>query len=712
MNKQISFSHVPFFRILVPFICGICACYYFDIKFLSSSVLTSMMLFLVAWSIILPLIFRLSKLVEGFAIAFSFFLIGVFLMRFTSIHTIFPTGRFEFSGIVFSVPQAKEKATQLECKIFNYQNKITNSNVSEKIILYYQDDPLLSFPSIGDSVFFNANIQAIANNSNPGEFNFAQYMKDKGIIYSSFVQKGKIRFGGDCRQYAIRRLASHVQLYIEKRLHDFSLKGQELAVISALFAGDRSLLDYETTKSYISSGAVHILSVSGLHVGILFMFLSVIFGKRNSSIPYTILRLFIILALIWFYAFITGLSPSVIRASVMFSLFLIGKSFNRQLNSYNILAGSALLILVVDPAVLFQIGFQLSYIAVLGIVLFQEKISGIFDFDNVVIDRIWQLTAVGIAAQLATFPLSLYYFHQFPVFFWLTNILVIPLTWLIMMCTILFFMVLPLSGLAGLVAYVLNLMLILMNFIVLEISQFPFATIANVRFGTFNLVVICLAIIGTAIIYSYGKQKTIPIFLGFLVVLIFSSFIIKYTQDEKKKEIIIYNTQKGISLSIVNGHKHLFLGNTKTIHNFKYVSSRLNNFWVGRSIKNEMLVVNIDTIVVGNHFLTGSTELFKGIGGLYIVLGNKELFIPDKNYKTKYSINFKPGPSKKYFLLVTDSIYSQKIDLMKNRFSKIIIAEDIRATQKEKWKNISSGLDIDLYDVTGEGSIRLNTEIE
>jgi len=585
-------------------------------------------------------------------------------------------------------------------------------NISEKIALYYQNDPQLSLPSIGDSIFFNAGIVEITNNSNPGEFNFARYMKDNGIIYSTFVQRGKIRFGGNSCQYKIRRLASHVQLFIENKLREHSIQGKELAVISALFAGDRSMIDYETNKSYISSGVVHILSVSGLHVGILFMFLSVLLGKKNSNVTYTILRLIIILATIWFYAFITGLSPPVLRASVMFSLLLAGKSFNRQINSYNILAGSALLILIIAPSVLFQVGFQLSYLAVLGIILFQSKISGLFEFENTILDRIWQLTAVGIAAQLATLPLCLYYFHQFPVYFWLTNILVIPLTWLITMGTILFFFILPIHGIAGLVAFLVNVLLKLMNYIVLIISGLPFSIITNVRFGTFSLIIISIALISAALIYTYGKKKNISFFLGIFTILILSSGILNFIKDEMKNEILIYNARKGIAISFIDGHKHLILGNTESIDNYKAMSLRLNNFWVERNINKEITIINYDTITAGNHIYSKSAELFRGLDGLYINFKKKNLFIPDKSYKNDSTIDIKPALSEKYYLLITNSLHSINFEMVQNKFKKIIVTENIRNAQRIEWKNISERSGIDYFDVTTEGAFRINTEIE
>jgi len=176
------------------------------------------------------------------------------------------------------------------------------------------------------------------------------------------------------------------------------------------------------------AGAMHILCVSGLHVGIIYLVISFFLGFLNNTRFNNILKAILLLLTVWAYAIITGLSPSVQRASLMLSVFIIGNLLNRARDTYNTLAISALILLIIDPYLLFNVGFQLSYAAVIGIVTFHQPIYKLLYFKNTIIDKIWSITVLSFAAQMATFPIATYYFHFFPPWFWLTNLFTFPLS--------------------------------------------------------------------------------------------------------------------------------------------------------------------------------------------------------------------------------------------------------------------------------------------
>lgn len=182
-------------------------------------------------------------------------------------------------------------------------------------------------------------------------------------------------------------------------------------------------------EAYSKTGTMHVLSVSGMHVGIVFLVLSFLFKPLDKFHALSYFRIFLIVPAIWFYAMISGFSSPVCRAALMISLVVIGKVLHRNLNSYHIIAISAFFLLLYNPFFLFDVGFQLSYLAVFGLVYFHPKLYQLFHFHNKIFDYLWSYCALSIAAQLATFPLGLYYFHQFPLYFLLSNLLILlPVT--------------------------------------------------------------------------------------------------------------------------------------------------------------------------------------------------------------------------------------------------------------------------------------------
>lgn len=260
----------------------------------------------------------------------------------------------------------------------------------------------------------------------PGQFDYRAYLLRKGVPSTVHIkglvtlQQAKIPVG------IIHRLRH----WREVAIGQFARAGmmqRELGVVAALVLGKRELVDPELRTAYSDAGAVHILAVSGLHVGIIYLFAALVFGKLLPGNRWRFARLMITLLVLWFYAGITGFSPSVLRAATMFSFIALGRESGRVANIYNMMAASALTLLVFNPFLLFEVGFQLSYLAVLGIVYIHPKLYPLWCAPLASLDKAWSLLVVSFAAQVGTFPLSVYYFQQFPNFFFITNLIVIPL---------------------------------------------------------------------------------------------------------------------------------------------------------------------------------------------------------------------------------------------------------------------------------------------
>lgn len=294
--------------------------------------------------------------------------------------------------------------------------------------LIYLPDSLAVIPKPGDRLVIQGRLAPPASPQNPGQFDYAQYLRNKGILFTAFV---------NAHSYQLIPLKSNVNpaywpetvsQWADDRFHGHIDDPAAYGLVKAMLLGRRDDLGVEQVGDYVISGAVHILSVSGMHVAIIFLAISAAFGWVKRWRFGKWLYLLLMAALLGFYALVTGLPPSVQRAALMCMVLVAAEVAERKHYPMNTLAFSALIILLLDPCALYDVGFQLSYLAMAGIFLLYEPIYSILKTENRFLRFIWQVTALAFAAQIATFPLSLFYFHQFPTYFWLVNPLVVVFT--------------------------------------------------------------------------------------------------------------------------------------------------------------------------------------------------------------------------------------------------------------------------------------------
>lgn len=267
---------------------------------------------------------------------------------------------------------------------------------------------------------------------NPMGFNYKEYLYNQHIFHQAFLTNQQvIHTGANRGQYWLKQVYA-IQGFFSQTLARY-LPGQtEAGIAKALLYGDDNSIDKETMSTYANTGTLHVLAVSGMHVSLLFY----VFGQLLSWLSFSrisrLIKASLLLVFLWAYAVLCGLSPSILRATVMFSFIILGSLLERKGNIYNTLAASCLVLLFTNTNMLFNTGFQLSYLAVLGIVFFHPYINRWYTPSSWFHRQVWQIISVSIAAQLATTPISLLYFHQFPTCFLLSNLVVIPLTTIIL----------------------------------------------------------------------------------------------------------------------------------------------------------------------------------------------------------------------------------------------------------------------------------------
>ena len=314
--------------------------------------------------------------------------------------------------------------------------------VTGKLLSYLEQSKEASQLRYGDQIYFSSKINPITAPLNPAAFNLKGYLNNRNFHYQTYLKTSDwILQDRDQGNFLIAfSIRTRDQLFtiLQKHLPT----DNELAVGAALILGKKDLLESETRMAYANTGAMHVLAVSGLHVGLIYVGISFLLGLFPfKSSTWVWIKTWIMVAGVWFFALLTGASPSVLRAATMFSFIIVGQAMRHHPSIYNTLAASAFFLLSIQPYMLFEVGFQLSYLAVIGIIYFQEKIYGQLYIANKLGDYIWKLTSVAIAAQLVTLPISLYYFHQFPVYFWLSGLVVIPAAVLIMTFAVALFVV-------------------------------------------------------------------------------------------------------------------------------------------------------------------------------------------------------------------------------------------------------------------------------
>lgn len=310
--------------------------------------------------------------------------------------------------------------------VIAYRDSLQWKRASHKIILYHQAEL-----QPGQLLFVSQSPELLDPPTFPGEFDYRAFLARKGIHYRQFVRIGPTILGieaDNSPEFWILNLRKSLSLVLEK----FMKNPESRQIASALLLGEKEALDREVRKSYSETGTMHILAVSGLHVGIIYAIL--LFPLKRVKAKSRIRKgyLLLVIGLIWIYALLTGFSPSVIRASFMFTLFSLGQMRERKPSIWNILAFSALVMIAINPEVIHEVGFQLSYAAVAGIVGLQPIIVRWWEPQSRILEYFWQLAAVSMAAQLATFPLTLYYFHIFPTYFLLANLVIIPMAFVAM----------------------------------------------------------------------------------------------------------------------------------------------------------------------------------------------------------------------------------------------------------------------------------------
>ncbi len=436
---------------------------------------------------------------------------------------------------------------------------------------------------------------------------------------------------------------------------------------------------------------MHILCVSGLHVGIIYFILNSLLLFLNKKRSTRILKVIILLLLIWLYALITGFSPSVQRAATMFSFVIIGGLYKRKINIYNSLAASAFLLLLINPFIVTQVGFQLSYLAVFGIVWLYKPICNLFVPGNWLLRKIWQISVVSITATLATFPLSLLYFHQFPNLFLLTNLIAIPAATLIIYAGILVLFFSWVPYLSSIFSFLLVKTIWFLNFTVSLIEGLSFSTFRGVYVENFEAILIYCLIVTIAFFFVYRKKRYSIYALGLIIILLLSISYRSY-QNLNQDKIIVYNVRNSTAIDFIKSGKGVLLMDSTLIVNQDKIQYHVANSRIKSGIG-----INENYLPIENDILDG--HLYKK--GNFVQFGNKRLLVINDNFKL-YSSDIKIHVD---FILLTKNTRINIADILNNfEFAELIIDNSNSYWNINRWIEECDKLELKYHLISKQGA--------
>ncbi len=627
---MIDFLHrTPFIRLLLPLVTGIVVCQLVVMSDWMLMGLSAMGVCLCGYSFFIKDINFQYKFrwLFGCGIFLFLFAMGCYLVdkqnhknQFTALNE---KGIFKVELIASPIEKSKTYLCKVQVKGL-YKNHHWQSQ-SGKAIVYIQKDSAVTRLLYGDQLMIGTTFKPLQKPLNPDEFDYATYLQRQGIGATCYLPSGTWTVMGHDSAFSVFRMADMCRLNLLEVYKRFNISGDEYAVIAALTLGYTDALQPELRAGYSATGAMHILSVSGLHVGVIYAVLLFLLGWMGKTERGRIIRALLILCFLWIYAFITGLSAAVVRSSLMFSFVVIGTCINRKSLIYNTIFISMFITLLINPFLLFDVGFQLSYAAVLSIIFFHPMLAKIYSPKSKLGKFCWEMVSVSIAAQLATTPFTLYYFQQFPNYFLLTNLIAIPLSTLAIYLAIGLFVFSYIPYISSLVAFLLKWCTWCMNESIIFIQHLPF----SLSVVSLTLIQTCL-LFGAIMLFStyYFNRKFAPLFLGLLLLLCVVGLDITQTYSTMtSNHLIVYAGQRHTHINLIN-HK-----NNKVITTDSVEASKIaNNYW--RKHKLEMptyycptqihaMSFGKKTIVVLDSLLLTKRTLKAPLHVDYLIIGNR-----------------------------------------------------------------------------------------
>ena len=565
-----------------------------------------------------------------------------------------------YSGLftikVSEIPEEKERIFRLKGFLEQEIRHDSLYPVRQELLLYIKKDSGVIRIKTGDVLLAHLRLQKPTKAMNPGDFDYRNYLAVHGTYYTAFLDISESKKLPESKKFDIIILLREVRAHLIQKLPDYGITGSNLGIFAALTLGYTGYIDTDTRNDFVASGAMHVLSVSGLHVAIVYLVFSFMLGLTNKSRRYVRVRALIVIVLLWGYALLTGLPPCVLRSTLMFCFVVGAKVFKKQSNIYNSVAASAFILLIIDPLAVYDIGFQLSYLALLSIIYFHPKIFALLSFKSKIAQKVWELTAVSIAAQIATTPISIAIFGQFPIYFWVSNIFVIYISTILLYVAAPFAVVAYVSPFLGkLMGVGVSYLLDALRFTTDFVEQLPSSVVTGLHMSAIQAALLILAVIMTGFYLETRKKLSVAIVLVCISVVIFVDSVSVINHKEQQL-VAVFTVRKGKAVAFINGRSATVLW-----------CGEMNSETLARSLKSPLEYYRIKTVkfipidenlqksrlLFPNSFIAGNSILLVSYAGkrVAIQLHKPSFFLKEQPPSQRMNVD----------ILYSDSPYLAKI---------------------------------------------------
>ena len=683
----------PFVRLLLPFMAGILLQWY--LQFPVSVAIVSILCFSAAY-----LLFNFLPLAVKFKLQFLQALIlntilitfGLLITWQNDVHHSDNWFGNHYQPTDYLIVRIDEPLTQKpkSYKAGGYVEAIVHNdsiiNVKGKVLLYFAVDSLKLNLQYGDKILINKSLHNIKNTGNPGAFNYQRYAAFQSTFHNVFLkQKDWVKLDekniNPFRQF-IFSSRENILSVLKKNI----LAGKsELGIAEALLIGYTNDLDKDLVQAYSNTGVVHIIAISGMHLALIYGLLVWLFARIPGIKKSKIFQVILILACLWLFSLLTGGAASVLRSAVMFTFIAIGKNLSKQSSIYNSLAASAFVMLCYNPYFLWDVGFQLSYLAVISIIVFQKSIYNWMFIKYKWINEIWKLIAISLAAQILTFPICIYYFHQFPNLFLLTNVVAVPLSGIILFAEIGLVAFSWIPFVAMYLGKIVGFMIRAMNAVILWVGNLSFAVWQNIPSTIATTWLLYGVVIGLGF-WLLTKNKNafrlaICCLLGFVLLQLYGNWTVKNQQ-----KIIVYNVPQHQAIDFITGNTYRFVGDSILL-----ADGVLQNF----HLKPARIAFQISK----------SRAPIDSLPKMFHQFGNKKLLIIDK------PIQFEPGQQKiDVDIIIISKNPTLNIAQLANVFNcnQYIFDASNSLWKIGEWQKDGSVLHLRTYSVPDEGAYVLD----
>lgn len=683
----------PFIRLLFPLIAGIIVQWSAQINEKVLWLIVVVCAVVVTAFFFIPLIKRYSlAFLTGLATCILFFCFGSLLVWYKDIRHNENWFGNHYNGqntLIVALdepPVEKIKSIKADATVSYLINGKEFLSAKGKIILYFKKDSSLPRLEYGSQIIFNKPLQEIKNSGNPGGFDYKRYSLFHGITHQVYLKPDEFIILKEKKEKWLDKFLYSTKGKVLNILRRDIKTDKELGLAEALLIGYKNDLDQALVQSYTNTGVVHIIAISGLHLGLIYWLLVLLFKPLQKRKNLKWLRPVLIIAGLWMFSLLAGGQASVLRSAVMFTCIVVGASLSKKTSIYNTMALSAFILLCYDPYWLWDVGFQLSYAAVLSIIIFMRPIYNWFYFPNKLIDFIWKLNSVTLAAQILTVPVSIYHFHQFPNYFILTNFVAVPLSSIIVLGEIFFCAISFIHPIATLVGKVLSWLIWLMNSYIERIEALPFSLWDGLLINVGQAILLIVFVSCTGY-WLLEKSKTglkigLAALTGFVISRSYS-----FIQTERQQKIIVYNVPQHRAIDFVDGRNYLFVGDSDLL-----ADGFARNF----HLKPTRVLYRINE--------TRKLNALSGFENHYIYSGRNILLI-DK------SLSFmQPKEKPAIDLLVISNNPKVYITKLAGSFNikQVVFDGSVPVWKLDYWKKDCDSLHIPYYDVSEKGAFVMN----